>query len=142
MRTIQDCIEFANANPVCHLATVEGTQPRVRVLQFWFADATGFYFQTGEVKEIAPQLRANPRAEACFYNADATMNATVLRVAGSVEFLTTREWKERALEERPFLRAMGMTADGDQLVLFRIAHGEARYWTMADNLKPKELIRF
>jgi uncharacterized pyridoxamine 5'-phosphate oxidase family protein len=142
MKTIKDCIDFANANPVCTLATVEGDRPRVRVLQFWYADPTGFYFQTGNTKDIAPHLRANPHAEACFYNNDVTMNAVVVRVAGRVEFLTDRAWKERVLEERPFLREMGMTAEGDALVIFRIPHGEALYWTMAENLKPKESIRF
>ncbi len=141
MKTIQDCIEFANANPICYLATAEGDQPRVRVLQFWFADHTGFYFQTGSVKEFPRQLRANPKAEACFYDPSGPLGA-MLRVAGSVEFLTERSLKERALEDRPFLKAMGMTADSDALVLFRIAHGEANFWTMADNMKPKDIIRF
>ncbi len=141
MKNIQDCIEFANANPICYLATAEGDQPRVRVLQFWFADPTGFYFQTGSVKELPGQLKTNPKAEACFYNSAGDLG-TVLRVAGSVEFLTDKSWKERVLEERPFLKGMGMTADSDALVLFRIPHGEAHIWTMEGNMKPRELIRF
>ncbi|KAA6307040.1 hypothetical protein EZS27_041294, partial [termite gut metagenome] len=34
MKTIQDCIQFTNENPICQLATVEGDQPRVRILGF------------------------------------------------------------------------------------------------------------
>ncbi len=56
MKTIDECIRFANENPVCYLATTEGDQPRVRVLAFWYADRTGFYFQTGSSKELAGQL--------------------------------------------------------------------------------------
>ncbi len=48
----------------------------------------------------------------------------------------------KTLNRRDFLKAMGMTADSDALVLFRIAHGEANFWTMADNMKPKDIIRF
>lgn len=48
---IKDCIKFANETPVCYLATVEGDQPRVRALGFWFADESGFYFQIGAMKD-------------------------------------------------------------------------------------------
>jgi len=47
---INDCIQFSNAHPLCHLATAEGDQPRVRALGFWFADETGFYFQNSAWK--------------------------------------------------------------------------------------------
>ncbi len=140
-KTIEDCIRFANENPVCYLATVEGDQPRVRALGFWFADETGFYFQTGTIKEIPQQLVNNPKAEACFYNPENGLG-TMLRVAGNTEFLTSVEWKEKALEERPFLKNMGMTKNSPELILFRIAHGEACFWTMENNLLPKKIIKF
>jgi len=54
---IQDCIKFTNENPICYLATVECDQPRVRALGFWFADETGFYFQTASIKEFPNQFR-------------------------------------------------------------------------------------
>lgn len=141
MKTIQDCIKFANEHPLSYLATVEGDQPRVRALGFWFADETGFYFQTAEVKEIPGQLRKNPKAEACFYHPEGGLG-TMLRIAGTVEFLTGREWKERVLEDRPFLKQLGMNAEDDVLSLFRIPHGEAHFWTMENNLEPKKIIRF
>jgi uncharacterized pyridoxamine 5'-phosphate oxidase family protein len=42
------------------LATAENDQPRVRALGFWFADESGFYFQTGSAKEFPHQLEKNP----------------------------------------------------------------------------------
>jgi pyridoxamine 5'-phosphate oxidase len=42
----KDCVDFANETKTCYLATVEGDQPRVRALGMWYADETGFYFQT------------------------------------------------------------------------------------------------
>lgn len=54
---IQDCIKFTNENPICYLATVEGDQPRVRALGFWFADESGFYFQTAVMKDFYHQLK-------------------------------------------------------------------------------------
>ena len=57
----KDCIKFANETPVCYLATVEGKQPRVRALGFWFADESGFYFQIGAMKDMYRQLQATQK---------------------------------------------------------------------------------
>jgi uncharacterized pyridoxamine 5'-phosphate oxidase family protein len=141
MRTIQDCIDFANENKVCFLATTEGDQPRVRALGFWFADETGFYFQTGSIKTIYKQLIMNPKVEACFYHREG-MIGTMLRVAGEIEFISDYKLKERVLIERPFLKEFGLTIESPGLILFKIAHGEAHFWTMENNLRPKEVIRF
>lgn len=138
---IQDCIKFANENPICHLATVEGDEPRVRVLGFWFADETGFYFQTGSNKEFPHQLKRNPNAEICFYKHEG-MIGTMLRVSGKVEFIEDRKYKERVLIDRAFLKSFGITIDSPGLILFRIPHGKAHFWTMENNQKPKEYIEF
>jgi hypothetical protein len=37
---------------------------------------------------------------------------------------------------------MGLNADHPNLVLFRIAKGQAYFWTFATNLEPKKMIRF
>jgi pyridoxamine 5'-phosphate oxidase len=138
---IQDCIHFTNENPICSLATIENEQPRVRMIGFWFADETGFYFQTSAVKEIPNQLKINPNAEVCFYKHEG-MIGTMLRISGQVEFLTDIKLKEKALADRPFLKSFGMTVDSPGLIIFRISHGQAHFWTMENNLKPKEFINF
>ncbi|BDX37076.1 pyridoxamine 5'-phosphate oxidase [Tenuifilaceae bacterium CYCD] len=137
----QDCIKFANENPICSFATVENDQPRVRLLGFWFADETGFYFQTSTVKEMTNQIKANPKVEACFYKHEG-MIGTMLRVAGEVEFLADRSLKEKVINDRPFLKSFGLSADSPGLVIFRISNGQAHFWTMENNLKPKEIITF
>jgi len=138
---IQDCIKFTNENPVCYLATVEGDQPRVRALGFWFANETGFYFQTATVKEFPHQLLRNPKTEVCFFHHEG-MIGTMLRIAGEVEILHDPELNEKAMNDRPFLRNFGLTAESPELFIFRIAHGQAHFWTMENNLKPKEFIQF
>jgi len=138
---IQDCIQFTNENKLCFLATSEDSQPRVRALGFWFADETGFYFQTGSVKALYKQLLKNPLAEACFYKQEGFIG-TMLRIAGKVEFIEDKKLKEKVLGERPFLKEYGLTIDSPGLIIFRVAHGEAHFWTMENNLKPKEIIRF
>jgi pyridoxamine 5'-phosphate oxidase len=138
---INDCISFTNENPVCYIATAEGDQPRVRAFGFWFADETGFYFQTSTVKEIPHQLKKNPRTEVCFYK-HSGMIGTMLRITGVVEFVDDMKLRERAFIDRPFLKSFGLTVDSPALVIFRIAHGQAYFWTMENNLKAKEIIEF
>ena len=138
---IHDCIKFTNENPVCYLATVEDDQPRVRALGFWFADESGFYFQTGAVKEFPHQLKQNPKTEVCFYK-QGGISGTTLRISGKVDFIDDMKLKEKVLIDRPFLRNFGLTADSPGLIIFRIAHGRAHFWTMEKNLQPKEIIEF
>lgn len=136
-----DCIRFTNENPICYLATAEDDQPRVRALGFWFADETGFYFQTSTIKEFSKQLKKNPKTEVCFYKPEG-MIGTMLRISGMAEFVDDISLKEKVLADRPFLKNFGITAASPALEVFRISHGEAHFWTMENNLKPKELINF
>lgn len=138
---VNSCIKFANENPVCYLATTDDDQPRVRALGFWFADESGFYFQTATVKEFYHQLKKNPKTEVCFYK-HRGMSGTMLRIAGKAEFLNDVKLKEKVLADRPFLESFGLTANSHELIIFRIAHGQAHFWTMEDNMKPKQIIEF
>ncbi|MGP8023551.1 MAG: pyridoxamine 5'-phosphate oxidase family protein [Methanobacterium sp.] len=137
----KDCIKFANETLVCYLATMDGNQPRVRALGFWFANDKGFYFQIGAMKDTYGQLQANRKVEACFWQpGEAT--GTMMRVAGEVEFLDDQELKKKVLEDRPFLKEFGMTFDHPGLIIFRITKGEAYFWTMKTNFEPKKFIKF
>ncbi|RPI79585.1 MAG: pyridoxamine 5'-phosphate oxidase [Desulfobacteraceae bacterium] len=136
----KDCVKFAKENPVAWLATAEGDQPRIRGLSIWFVDETGIYFQIHAKKDIYKQLRKNPKVEAAFHK--ATEPGAVMRVAGKVEFLNDPAFKEKVLKDRPFLAQMGLNAQHPDLILFRIARGQAYFWTFETNLAPKKMIQF
>jgi pyridoxamine 5'-phosphate oxidase len=136
-----DCVKFANENPVAWLATAEGDQPRVRGMGMWYADETGFYFQTATMKEMVGQLEKNGKVEFAFYHPDEAVG-TMLRVAGEIEFVDDVEVKKKVLADRPFLSEFGLTAEGPELVVFRISKGEAHFWDWESNIKPKEIIKF
>ena len=138
---IQDCINFANENPICFLATVEDHQPRVRALGFWYADTTGFYFQTSTTKNFYRHLKENPNTEVCFYKHEE-LTGTMLRITGKVEFLDDMKFREKFLIDRPFLKDYGVTINSTGLILFRIAHGEARFWTIKNLVKHRKAILF
>ncbi|MGA2121938.1 MAG: pyridoxamine 5'-phosphate oxidase family protein [Methanoregula sp.] len=107
----------------------------------WFADKTGFYFQTMTKKDIYREITKNPRVELGFWK-PGVGGGTVLRAAGSVEWLNDPALKRRSFKERPFLADLGLTAESPELVLFRLRKGEAYVWTVATNFAPKQKIRF
>jgi pyridoxamine 5'-phosphate oxidase len=139
-----DCVRFANEGHRCFLATVDGDQPRVRALSCWFADETGFYFQTGAPKAIYKQLKKNRKVEACFFAPDPGSGiGKQMRVSGEIEFIDDIALRIKALQDRPFLKqAYGIEKPEDPiLVLFRIPKGEVYFWTMESNLKESEIER-
>jgi len=52
------------------------------------------------------------------------------------------ELKKRLVEARPFLKQWNLTAESPGLIAFRVAKGEAFFWTWATNLEPKKKIMF
>jgi len=139
----QDCIKFANDVHTCYLATAEGDQPRVRALGLFFADDTGFYFQTESVKALYKQLENNRKVEGYFHATRPGPDAgKVMRVSGEVEFIDDIAIRTQALEKNRVLKELGVTKPEDPLlVVFRIFKGEAYFWTMADNMKESEIER-
>ena len=140
--SFEKCVKFASENPVAFIATVDGYQPRVRGFLLWFADKTGFYFHTGTTKDIYGQLKANPKLEMCFFSPKGGAGGVMLRVAGEAELLDDKELKRKAIAERTFLKNWGFTPESPELVILRIAHGEAWFWTMETNFDPKKIIKF
>lgn len=142
--TFQEYTSFAEENPVCFLATLDGDQPRVRAFRMWFADESGFYFHTGSEKEVYRQLQESPKAEVCFYSSHAARGGRMMRVAGEVEFLDSPGLKARLIEERPFLQGLNAGERDRMLAIFRIYRGEAHFWTLKDTLREPEIekVRF
>ena len=139
----QDCITFAHEHRVAYLATEENGQPHVRPIGLWFADTTGFYFQSQAVKAFCKQLQNNKRVEACFHAPAADGSpGTVLRVTGEVEFIDDEALKAKVLEDRPFLKDMGIESPDDpRLAVFKIHTGEAYFWTMEYSMRESEIER-
>jgi uncharacterized pyridoxamine 5'-phosphate oxidase family protein len=147
----KDCIKFANDNATCSIATLEGDQPRVRFVELWRADNTGFYFQTESPKTFYKQLKRNPKVEVCFVirkafqHEESTANPTetmTMRLTGEVEFIDDLALKAQCLKDRPFLENAGIEKPDDPiLVLFRIRKGEAFFWSLANTCRESEIPR-
>jgi pyridoxamine 5'-phosphate oxidase len=139
---LQDCIAFAGEHPICYVATEERDQPRVRALLLWFADERGFYFMTMSPKGFSRQLHANPKVEVCFYNGATELpDAVEMRVTGEVEFVDDAELTHKVAQERAALEGIIGRPLEPITEVFRIASGEARFWTLTDILKEEQLER-
>ena len=137
---LTDCTRFATEHPICFLAAEDGGRPRVRPLLLWFADERGFYFMTMNAKRLSEQLHRDPHAEVCFYNGAGELpEARSMRVTGAVEFLDDAELVHRVSEERAALEGLIGRPLEPIAEVFRISTGEARFWSLTDILKEREL---
>ena len=141
--TFRECVDFANKNPLCYVATVEGDQPRVRPLLMWHAKEDGFYFCGLAPKKVWQQLKANPQMEACFCNnAPEFKDVASMRVSGRAEFLDDIELKKQVLEDRKMYASYGSGKPEDPCYpVVRVTHGEVWTWTPKSILKESEAER-
>ena len=123
-----------NANPVFHLATVEGDQPRVRGMLLFRADENGLIFHTASTKDVYTQIMNNPKVEMCFSG-----NGTQVRVTGVLENVTDDELKEEVFNHpsRKFLQAWKENGIDNLLQIFQMKNCQAVTWTMETNFCEK-----
>ena len=110
---LEKVVKFLDEAETYYLATVEGDQPRVRPFGTALIYKDRLYIQTGKIKPVSKQLKANPKAEIC-----AFMNGKWLRVSGELVEDDTREVKTLMLEKMPMLRHMYNEDDGNMQMLY------------------------
>lgn len=110
---MKEVYDFLKQAGTYYLATVEGNQPRVRPFGTIDIFEDKLYIQTGKKKDVAKQLKANPKAEICAFK-----DGVWLRVSGTLVEDDRREAKKHMLDNYPSLRAMYNEDDGNTLVLY------------------------
>lgn len=125
--------EFLKNADVYYLATVEGDQPRVRPFGTAHIFEGRLYIQTGKVKPVSSQLKANPKAEICAFK-----GGKWLRVAGELIEDDRVEARKSMLDAYPNLRAMYDENDGNTQV-FYFKNAMATFSSFTDAL---EIIQF
>ncbi len=132
-----EIIEFMNSNPASHLATVDGTRPRVRGMLIYRADEEGIIFHTGASKDLYNQLMKNPDVELCFNNYKENIQ---IRVSGQAEEVRDIGLKKEIIEARPFMKPWVEQYGEDMLAVFRVKNAVAIVWTMETNFAPKNYV--
>ncbi len=93
-------------------------------------------------KRFCHQLHENPKVEVCFFNGAGELpEAKMMRVTGQIEFLDDLELVRRVAEERAALEGIIGRPLRPITEVFRLAAGEATFWTLTDILKEPELER-
>jgi len=129
--------EFLKANPVFHIATVDGNKARVRPFGFTMVRNKALYFCTNKTKDVCKQLVKNPDIEISGMGADGTW----LRVRGKIAFDESRETKVQAFEEAPMLlKIYPKGADDETYVTFYFTEAQATLYSFAE--EPKILPLF
>ena len=132
-----EILALINANPACHLATVEGNAPHVRGILLYRADENGLIFHTGSTKDLHKQLSKNPRVEFCFND---FQKGVQVRVSGSVEKVEDMALKKEIVAKREFLKPWVEKSGYDVMAVYRIRKGRATIWTMESNFAPKTYV--
>jgi len=133
-----EILAFLNANPSCHLATVEGNKPHARGMGMYKADENGIIFQTWYRKDLHKQLSENPNVELCFNNFKEGFQ---IRVSGTMELVEDMELKKEIMAKRkrlkPFLEQVGY----EGVAIYNLKKGVATVWSFETNFAPKTYIK-
>ena len=130
----EEMFKLMNENPVFHLATMDGDQPRVRGMLLFRADEEGIIFHTASTKDVFAEIMKNPKVELCFQG-----QGSQIRVTGVLEQVNDENLKNEIYNHpsRKFLQAWKENGIDGLLRIFRLKNGTAVEWTMATNFEQK-----
>ena len=111
---MKEVYDFLKEAGVYYLATVEGSQPRVRPFGTVDIFEGKLYIQTGKSKAVAKQILANPKIEICAMDKQKRW----IRLSGEAVEDNRVEVKKHMLDAYPQLRDRYNENDDNTLVLY------------------------
>jgi len=130
---MREVYEFLKQAGTYYLATVEGDQPKVRPFGTVDLFDGKLYIQTGKKKDVAKQLKANPKAEICVFK-----DGVWLRLSGTLVEDDRREAKKHMLDNYPYLRKM-YSEDDDNTIVYYFKDATAVFSSFT---QPPRTVRF
>jgi uncharacterized pyridoxamine 5'-phosphate oxidase family protein len=123
---MNSAFEFLKANPVFHLASVDGTKARVRPFGFTMKRNNALYLCTNKTKDVYKQMVKYPDIEISGMGADGTW----LRIRGKVAVDDSREAKAQAFADAPnLLQIYPKGADDEAFVTFYFTEAQATLYS-------------
>jgi len=110
---MHEVYEFLKAAGTYYLATVDGDQPRVRPFGTIDLFEGRLYIQTGKRKDVANQLKANPKIEI-----SAMHEGRWIRLEAEAVLDDNIEAQVHMLDNYPSLKAMYTPGDGNTEVYY------------------------
>ncbi len=135
MSDIERVYEYLKDAGTYYLATIDGSQARVRPFGTIHLFEDRLYIQTGLKKDVAHQIDLNPNVEIC---AMAKDGSSWIRVAGTLILDSRIEAQISMLDAYPSLKGLYQPGDGNTAV-FYFDGGEA---VISSFVKEPELLKF
>lgn len=110
---MQEVYEFLKKSGTFYLATEDGDQPRVRPFGAVDVFENKLYIQTGKVKNVSKQMKANPKVEIC-----GMVGGQWIRVEAVAVEDDRVEARQHMLDAYPSLQGMYKADDGNTEVLY------------------------
>ena len=110
---MKEVYEFLKKCETYYLATMDGDQPRVRPFGTIDLFENRLYIQTGRVKNVAKQMKANPKIEICGMTDGKWIRVEALAVEDD-----RVEAGQHMLDAYPSLKEMYSAADGNTVVFY------------------------
>ncbi len=134
---MKTAFEFLKANPVFHIATVDGDKARVRPFGFKMKRNNTLYFCTGKAKNVYKQMVQNPNIEISGMGTEGIW----LRIRGKIAFDDSREAKAQAIEESPnLLNIYKKGADDENFVTLYFTEAVATLYSFSEAPKTLPLV--
>jgi uncharacterized pyridoxamine 5'-phosphate oxidase family protein len=110
---MKEVYDFLKKCETYYLATIDGDKPRVRPFGTVAIFENRLYIQTGKVKNVSRQIKANPNIEIC-----AMTDGKWIRIEAVLVEDDRVEAREHMLEAYPSLKSMYSAGDGNTQVLY------------------------
>jgi uncharacterized pyridoxamine 5'-phosphate oxidase family protein len=110
VKEVYDFLKKANAY---YLATIENDQPRVRPFGTIDMFDGKLYIQTGKIKDVSKQIKANPKIEICAFDGEKW-----IRIQAAAVNDDRREAKQHMLDAYPQLKNRYSADDDNTQVLY------------------------
>jgi uncharacterized pyridoxamine 5'-phosphate oxidase family protein len=110
---MQEVYDFLKKSGTYYLATIDGDKPRVRPFGTVDVFENKLYIQTGKVKSVSKQIKANPHVEIC-----AMLDEKWIRIEAVLVEDDRREARQHMLAAYPSLKSMYSADDGNTQVFY------------------------
>lgn len=111
---MQEVYDFMKKCGVYSLATIDGSQPRVRIFGTLLDYEGKIYIQTGRSKDVYKQIVANPKVELAAYDGKTDW----VRIACELVEDPRVEVEAAMLDAFPELKGMYAAGDGNTVVFY------------------------
>ncbi|MDR2757919.1 MAG: pyridoxamine 5'-phosphate oxidase family protein [Spirochaetaceae bacterium] len=110
---MKEVYDFLKKGETYYLATIDGNKPRVRPFGTVDIFENKLYIQTGKVKNVSKQIKANPNVEIC-----AMLGEKWIRIEATLVEDDRIEVRRHMLDAYPVLKSSYSADDGNTQVFY------------------------